>query len=65
MTENHNVPVSSQTLSVAETAKYMGIGRKVVYQLIDFGELLAFRQRGAIRVDKISVDDFINSGKQT
>jgi excisionase family DNA binding protein len=65
MTRNKNAAFSLQTMSVAETAKYMGVGRQIVYQLIDFGELLAFRENGAIRVDKASVDDYRNSGKPT
>jgi len=57
-------PFSAHTLSVAETAKYMGIGRKMVYQLIEFGEIGAIRQGGAVRVDRASVDAFIQSGKR-
>jgi excisionase family DNA binding protein len=64
MPQANNTPFSAQTLSVGETAKYMGIGRKLVYQLIEFGEIAAIRQGGAVRVDRASVDAFIQSGKR-
>ena len=38
----------SQGLSAAEAARYLGVGRKMIYQLIDFGELRAARQRGRL-----------------
>ena len=28
-------------MTVSETAQYMGVGKKIVYQLIEFGELKA------------------------
>ena len=50
-------------MTVSETAKYMGIGRKLVYQLIEFGELDAYRQEGALWIDKACVDAFVKCGK--
>lgn len=64
MSQAQDTLFSAQTLSVGETAKYMGIGRKLVYQLIEFGEILAIRQNGAVRVDRYSVDSFMKSGKR-
>jgi len=57
--------LSLPALTVGETARYMGVGRKVVYQLIEFGELRAVRQKGAVLVLKASIDDFMASGKLT
>lgn len=30
-------------VSVADAAKYLGVGKKVVYQLLEYGELRAVR----------------------
>ncbi len=57
--------VSLPLLTVSETAKYMGIGRKVVYQLIEFGEIRAVKNKGAVLVEKTSIDAFRASGKLT
>lgn len=58
-------PSSTRWLTVSETAKYMGVGRQIVYQLIDFGELSAVRKNRAVLVEKGSVDTFRNSSKLT
>ena len=57
--------VSLPLLTVSETAKYMGVGRKVVYQLIEFGEIRAVKNKGAVMIEKASVDAFRASGKLT
>ena len=52
-------------VSVPEAAHYLGVGRKVIYQLIDFGELRAARQRGKWFVEEDSMVAFRESGKLT
>lgn len=52
-------------MTVSESAKYMGVGKKIIYQLIEFDEIRAVRQRGAILVEKKSLDEFRASGKLT
>lgn len=52
-------------ITVSEAAKYMGVGKKIIYQLIEFDEIRAVRNRGAILVEKRSLDAFIESGKLT
>lgn len=52
-------------VSVPEAARYLGVGRKMIYQLIDFGELRAARQRGKWFVEEDSVVAFRQSGKLT
>jgi excisionase family DNA binding protein len=52
-------------ISVPEAARYLGVGRKMIYQLIDFGELRAARQRGKWLVEEDSVVAFRQSGKLT
>ena len=45
-------------MSVPEAARYLGIGRKMVYQLLENGDLAFTRERGAIRILSDSVADF-------
>jgi excisionase family DNA binding protein len=53
------------TMGVAEVARYLGVGRQVVYQLIATGVLECRRDRGAIRCDTDSVAAFRASGQLT
>ena len=57
--------VSLPLLTVSEAAKYLGVGRKIVYQLLEFGEIRAVKRRGAVLIEKESVDAFRSSGKLT
>ena len=57
--------VSMPFLTVSEAAKYMGVGKKIIYQLIEFGELEAVRERSAVMIAKNSLDAFRRSGKLT
>lgn len=52
-------------LTVSEAARFMGVGKPIIYQLIEFDEIAATRQRGKILVDKRSLDAFRSSGKLT
>ena len=42
-------------VTVPQAAKFLGVGRKVVYQLLEYGELRAIRQDGKILIDPCSV----------
>lgn len=57
--------VSLPLMTVSETAKYLGVGRKIVYQLLEFGEIRAVKRKGAVLIEKASVDTFRSSGKLT
>ena len=57
--------VSLPLMTVSETATYMGIGKKIVYQLIEFGEIRAVKNKGAVLIEKASIDAFRASGKLT
>ncbi len=58
--------VSAPLLTVSEAAKYLGVGRKIVYQLLEHGELRAVKAKGsAVLIEKRSLDDFRASGKLT
>jgi len=52
-------------LTVGEAAKYLGVGRKVVYQLIEFDQIRSVRENRAILIEKRSLDQFRNSGALT
>ena len=57
--------VSAPLLTVGEAAKYLGVGRKIVYQLIERGEIKAVKVGGSVRIERKSLDAFIASGKLT
>jgi excisionase family DNA binding protein len=52
-------------LTVAEAAKYLGVSRKKVYELIEWGELKAVKLGRSVQVEKNSLDEFKSSGKLT
>jgi excisionase family DNA binding protein len=52
-------------VTVGEAARYLGVGRRIVYQLIDFGRIRADRRRKMIRVDPRSLEEFRRSGRLT
>jgi excisionase family DNA binding protein len=52
-------------MTVPEAAKYLGVGRKVVYQLIEYGRLRAIRDRSVVMVEKTSLEEFRSSGQLT
>ena len=45
-------------MTVGETARYMGVGRKIVYQLIEYGQIRAVKNKGHVEIEKASVDAF-------
>ncbi len=51
------------TVSVAEAARMLGVARRTVYDLIEWGELDAVRVRSALRIDAGAVERFRASGK--
>ena len=54
----------SGTVSVAQAAKMLGVARRTVYDLIEWGELDAVRIRSALRIDAAAVERFRASGKR-
>lgn len=59
------IPKMDGYVSVPEAARYLGVTRKVVYQLIEFGELLAAREGGKILVDAASLEKCRREGRIT
>lgn len=52
-------------MTVGEAAKYLGVGRKVIYQMIEFDQLRAVRENRTVLVEKKSLDEFRASGQLT
>jgi excisionase family DNA binding protein len=52
-------------MTVGEAAKYLGVGRKVIYQLIEFDQLRSVRENSAVLIEKRSLDSFRQSGTLT
>jgi excisionase family DNA binding protein len=50
-------------MSVPEAARYLGVGRKMVYQLLDNGDLAFTRERGAVRILTETVRAFRERGR--
>ena len=57
--------MTSALLTVPEAARYLGVGRKKVYELIEWGELKAVKLGRSVQVQKESLDHFRQSGKLT
>ena len=57
--------VTSVLLSVPEASRYLGVGRKKIYELIEWGELKAVKLGRSVQVEKNSLDEFRASGKLT
>jgi excisionase family DNA binding protein len=52
-------------LTVGEAARYLGVGRKIIYQLIEFGQIQSVRENRAILIEKRSLDLFRQRGTLT
>ncbi len=50
-------------VTVPEAAKFLGLGRKMIYQLLETDEIRAIRQEGKILIDPCSLYEFKNQGK--
>jgi len=66
MLSNDQDYVTAPLLRVGEAAKYLGVGRKIIYQLLERGELRAVKAKGSqVLIEKQSLDDFRSSGRLT
>lgn len=57
--------VSAPLLDVGKAAKYLGVGRKVLYQLIERGEITVVKSGGSTLVEKKRLDVFQARGTLT
>ncbi len=55
----HELP---DLVTVPEAAKFLGVGRKVVYQLLEYGELRAIRRQSKILIAPCSLYEFQSKG---
>jgi excisionase family DNA binding protein len=55
----------SAMLTVPEAAKYLGVGRRKIYELIEWGEIKAAKLGRSMQIEKESLDRFRESGKLT
>ena len=51
-------------MTVSQAARFIGVGKKVIYQLIEYDEIRAVRERGKVLIDRSSLEAFHNSGKR-
>ena len=61
---NLNPYIEVPVMTVSEAARFIGVGKKVIYQLIEFDEIRAVRERGKVLIDRSSLEAFHNSGKR-
>ena len=64
MQYNSSRTIEVPMLTVSEAARFIGVGKSVIYQLIEFDEIRAVRSRGRVLIDKSSLEAFHNSGKR-
>lgn len=63
--EQANGHVSAPLLSIAEAARELGVGKKIIYQLIENGEIRAVKPKTGktVLIEKKSLDEFRASGR--
>lgn len=54
--------VSLPLMTLGQAAAYLGVGRRVIYQLIENGQLRAVKANGSVRLEKSSVEGFKENG---
>ena len=60
---NKHTEIGGDFMSVADAARYLGVGRKVVYQLIESDRVRAARRRQVLMVDRESLEEFQRTGQ--
>jgi excisionase family DNA binding protein len=57
--------VSAPLLTIAEAAKELGVGKKIIYQLIENGEIRAVRPKTgrSVLIEKKSLDEYRAAGR--
>jgi excisionase family DNA binding protein len=65
LTINDQVYVTSPLVTVSEAAKFLGVGKKTVYRLIEEDRLRASRLARAVLVEQDSLETFKRSGELT
>ena len=66
MPSQENEYVTAPLLRIGEAARYLGVGREIIYQLLERGELKAVKGKGSVvLIEKRSLDDFRASDRLT
>ncbi len=50
-------------IRVPDAARYLGVSRKGIYRLIEWGELRAVKVFGSVRIEKQSLDQYKAKGQ--
>ena len=64
MTINDSNYIEVPVITVGDAARFIGVGKKVIYQLIEFDEIRAVREHGKVWIDRSSLEAFHDSGKR-
>ncbi|WP_319406833.1 helix-turn-helix domain-containing protein [uncultured Desulfosarcina sp.] len=64
MIDDNGKYIEVPVLTVSEAARFIGVGKKVIYQLVEFDEIRAVREHGRVMIDRSSLEAFHNSGKR-
>ncbi len=57
--------INSGLISVAEAADFLGVGRRKLFELIEWGEIRAVKLGRSVQIERDSVEQFKASGKLT
>lgn len=57
--------ISAPLLTPMEAARYLGVGKKVIYRLVEWGELRNFKAKGTLWIEKSSLDELRSRGRLT
>ncbi|MBI5063824.1 MAG: helix-turn-helix domain-containing protein [Desulfatitalea sp.] len=60
---NDDAYIHMPLLTVSEAAREMGVGKKIIYQMIENEAIRAVKDHGALLVEKRSLDRFRGNGK--
>lgn len=65
MMEREDDFISAPLLSIAQAAKELGVGKKIIYQLIENGEIRAVRPKTgrSVLIEKKSLDEYRAAGR--
>lgn len=61
--EKERLFVSAPLVTIGEAARFLGVGRKVIYQLIEYGQIRAVKVGRAVLIELASLQHFKDSGK--
>ena len=54
--------VSGPLLTVSQAAKHLGVAKRIIYQLIEYGQVTAVKVKGSVRIEQKSLDEYRSRG---